>query len=246
MHWRLNVMSGLLHPTVKRPDARWRLSVDEVARAASDVDVIKCTDGCLDVKETAPDLERSNALTRLSVMSDDCIRFRTIRCTDDFVCDQNCCIRYWNHRVHWRNCLIIRLLHPTVKRSDARWRLSVAKVRWSDVFRDECRGAASDVDVIKCTLTVVSMSERLHLISNDQMHWRFCLFFRNVETQRLSVDADKTSDACWNCRLTDWLQSKFLTWWRKLNVRCSLSLIANDFFRLQTIFSSSFLTFFEL
>ena len=26
-------------------------------------------------------------------------------------------------------CLIARLLHPTVKRSDARWRLSVAKAR---------------------------------------------------------------------------------------------------------------------
>ena len=27
------------------------------------------------------------------------------------------------------DCLIVRLLHPTVKRPDARWRLSVAKVR---------------------------------------------------------------------------------------------------------------------
>ena len=44
----MNVMSGMLHPTVKRPDARWRLSVDEVVRAASDADVIRCTDGCLD------------------------------------------------------------------------------------------------------------------------------------------------------------------------------------------------------
>ena len=107
------------------------------------------------------------------------------------------------------------------------------------------------------------MSEKLHSISNDQMHWRFCLFccllsswrtdkllindadetskmksemlltkmfdvrkiafdfersnaltilsvFQSVEAQRLSVDADETSDACWNCRLTDWLQNKLL------------------------------------
>ena len=66
--------------------------------------------------------------------------------------------------MHWRNCLIIRLLHSIVKRSNARWRLSVTKIRWSNVFRNECRNAAFDVDVIKCTLTIISMS-RLHSMS---------------------------------------------------------------------------------
>ena len=47
MHWRLNEMSELLHSIVKRSDARWRLSVDEVVRAAFDADFIKCFDGCL-------------------------------------------------------------------------------------------------------------------------------------------------------------------------------------------------------
>ena len=44
------LMPGLLHPTVKRPDARWRLSIDEVARVASDADAIRCTGGCLDAR----------------------------------------------------------------------------------------------------------------------------------------------------------------------------------------------------
>ena len=46
MHWRLNVMSNMLHSAVKRSNARWQLSVDEVVRAASDADVIRCTDDC--------------------------------------------------------------------------------------------------------------------------------------------------------------------------------------------------------
>ena len=44
-----------------------------------------------------------------------------------------------------------------------------------------------------------------------RMHWRNCLFFQSFEAQRLSVNAGKASDACWYCRLTDWLQSKLLT-----------------------------------
>ena len=98
MHWRLNVMSKLLHSIVKQSNARWRLS-QKIIRAASDADVIRCTDDCLLMSE------------RLHLIS--------------------------NNQMHWRSCLIVRLLHPTVKRSDVRWRLSVAKVRWSDVFRDE-------------------------------------------------------------------------------------------------------------
>ena len=58
MHWRLNMMSGLLHLIVKRPDARWRLSVDEVVRVASDADTIKCTDGCLIVRRLHPTVEK--------------------------------------------------------------------------------------------------------------------------------------------------------------------------------------------
>ena len=67
------LMLKLLHLIAMKLDARWRL-FEEIARTASDVDVIKCTDGCLDVRKTASDLERSDALTRLSVMSNDCTR----------------------------------------------------------------------------------------------------------------------------------------------------------------------------
>ena len=35
------------------------------------------------------------------------------------------------------------------------------------------------------------MSERLHPTPNDQMHWRFCLFFKGLKAQQLSVDAGK-------------------------------------------------------
>ena len=100
-------MPGLLHPTVKRSDARWRLSVNEVARAASDADAIRCTGGCLDAREVAPG---PTAIRWQAVDAQVAAPDRDeVRCTGD--------------------CLIVRLLHPTVKRSDARWRLSIAKAR---------------------------------------------------------------------------------------------------------------------
>ena len=189
MYWRLNVMSDMLHSTSKRSDekqlmfkllhsiamklnADWRL-FEKIVETASDVDVIKCIDDCFDVRETASDFERSNALTRLSVMSDDCIRCWCIRCTGEVVWLLNCCIWPWNnqmhaggcleklselhlmpmssdarwrlsdcqgctrcrcHRMHWQSCLIIRLLHPTVKRPEARWWLSIAKVRCNQLI----------------------------------------------------------------------------------------------------------------
>ena len=53
--------------------------------------------------------------------------------------------------MHWQNCLIVRLLHSIVKRSNARWRLSVAKIRWSDVFRNETSKIAFDAKIVECT-----------------------------------------------------------------------------------------------
>ena len=52
--------------------------------------------------------------------------------------------------MHWQSCLIVKLLHSIVKRSDARWRLSVAKICWSDVFRDETSKIAFDAEIVEC------------------------------------------------------------------------------------------------
>ena len=164
------LMPKLLHPIAIKLDARWRLS-EEIARAASNADAIRCTGGCL---KKLPRLHLmpmpSDALTivwkncqnciwcrchqmhwRLSRCQGGCIWSRTIRCTDEVVCDVKWLHPMLMHQMHWRSCLIVRLLHSTVKRSDARWRLSVAKVRWSDVFRDETPKVASDAEIVECT-----------------------------------------------------------------------------------------------
>ena len=233
MHWRLNVMSELLHPTVKRSDARWRLSVNEIVRAAFDIDVIRCTGGCLDVRIAAPGLKTIKWKTidaQVSAPDRD-----KIKCTDRIVWLSDCCTRPWNNQMHADGCLLTRikrswlcvenvmsgLLHSIVIQSDARWRLFVAKIRCSQLietlFAMKCRDFAPDAEIVECI--------------DD------CLNFRRIEAQRLFVDANETFDICWCCRLIDWLQNKLLTdEWRRLDVKCSLSLIANNFFRSQAIF----------
>ena len=44
-----------------------------------------------------------------------------IKCIDEIVCDQNCCIRCWNHRVHWRNCLMSKKLY-SISNDQMHWR----------------------------------------------------------------------------------------------------------------------------
>ena len=83
-----------------------------------------------DFKKTAFDFERSNALTKLF----DCQYCTRCRC----------------HRMHWKNCLFVKSLHSIVKWSNARWRLSVAKIRWLNVFRDETSKIAFDAQIVKC------------------------------------------------------------------------------------------------
>ena len=151
MHWRLNVMSDMLHSISKRLNerqlmskllnsiaiklnARWRL-FEEIVRTASDVDVIKCTDDCFDVKETASDLKQSNALTKLLIISDDCTQCWCIRCTDKVVWLSDCCIWPWNNQMHVDGCLLrklvdqtffaknVKMLHLMLMSSNARWRL---------------------------------------------------------------------------------------------------------------------------
>ena len=61
------------------------------------------------------------------------------------------------------------------------------------------------------TMSFAMMSRYCTQCWNRQMHWRNCLFFRNVEVQRLFFDANKASGVCWCCRLSDWLQNKLLT-----------------------------------
>ena len=246
MHWRLNVMSELLHSIVKQSNARWRLSwcqncccirfyrdqinddwcsnwlhsiamklnarwrlFEKIVRAASDVDVIRCTDGCFNIRTVASNRETIKCTLTIVLISElllhltpprsdewrlmfkltafdcdevrctltivwkncqnciwcryhqmhwrlfqcqkDCIWFRTIKCIDKIVCDVKWLHSMLMHQMHWRNSLIVRLLHSIVKRSDARWRLSVAKIRWLDVFRDETSKIAFDTEIVECT-----------------------------------------------------------------------------------------------
>ena len=89
------------------------------------VDVIKCTltvvcwrglnnaNCTLNVKKIASDFERSNALTRLSVMSDDCIWFWTIRCTGEIIWLSDCCIWSWNGQMHADDYLLRKFVDQT-------------------------------------------------------------------------------------------------------------------------------------
>ena len=99
----------------------WRSCL--VVRAASDADVIRCIGSCLDVRLLHPTPKRSDE-RQLMLKLLHSIAMKLDALANFFWC-QDCCIWCWNHQVHWRSCLIVRLLHPIVKRSDARWRLSV-------------------------------------------------------------------------------------------------------------------------
>ena len=123
--------------------------LDEVARAASDADAIRCTGGCLDARLLHPTPKRSDERQLMpKLLHPIAMKLDALA---NFSWCQDCCTWCWNHQMHWRSCLIARLLHPTVKRPDARWRLSVAKARWSDVFRDETPEVAPDAEAVGCT-----------------------------------------------------------------------------------------------
>ena len=201
----MNVMLKRLHSIVKRSNALtivWLSELHLMSMLSDALTIVSYQKRCciwshrdqmtntIDVRIATFDRNEIKCTDDVVWCQKDCIWFQTIKCIDEIVCDQNCCIRCWNHQMHWRNYLIVRLLHSIVKQSNARWRLSVAKIRWSDVFCDECRNVAFDVDVIKCTLTIVSMSKKL--------------------LTKLFINADETSDVCWNCRLIDWLENKLL------------------------------------
>ena len=167
MHWRLNVMSKLLHPTVKRPNARWRLFVDEVARAASDANAI--------------------------------------RCTGDWMKCQSCCIWCWNHQMHWRSCFDVSTLHSTLSRSNERQLMpellhsiamrlnALANFFWCQDCCIWCRCHQMHAD--DCLL----MSERLHLTSNDQMHWRSCLLMSDDCIRLRTIRCTGEVVWCQNC-----------------------------------------------
>ena len=122
----------------------------------------------------------------------------------------------------------------------------------------DCQAAAPDRETVRCTLAVVSIPGGCTWPQTVRCTGDLSVF-RSVEAQRLSVDAGEMMLAmrqkvmpgdcirCWCIRCTG--EIVFLmtqTRWCWLCVICSLSLIANDFFRSQTVFFSSSLTFFEL
>ena len=148
MHWPLNVMSELLHPTVKRSDAYWRLSVDEVVRAASDADVIICIDGCLLSKLLHSMLKSSNALTKLFDYQTAAFNRETIRCTLTIV---------WLTRIKCCWLCVKMWCQMTALDADA----SNALTKLFD-----CQTAAFDRETIRCTLTVVCCESSLQLKCN--------------------------------------------------------------------------------
>ena len=101
------------------------------------------------------------------------------------------------HQMHWRSCLWPELLHPMLRSSSALAILSVLllaielkggqALNWwrrrgvGNEARNAagevvwCQTAAFDVDVIRCTLAVVSMSVRCCIRSHrDQMRGSWC------------------------------------------------------------------------
>ena len=134
MHWRLNVMSELLHSTVKRSNARWSLFVDEVVKTVFDVDVIKCTDDCLcqnvALHQTSSRSNKrqlmfeflhliatkSNALTELFDCQTAAFVRETIKCTLTVVCCES--------SLQSADCNVIcdemsKILHSMLKSSNA-------------------------------------------------------------------------------------------------------------------------------
>ena len=128
----------------------------------------------VDVREAASDFEQSNALTKLSV-------------------DVKWLHLTLNDQMHWRSYLIVKLLHLIVKRPNARWRLSVVKICWSDVFRDETSKIAFDAEIVKC-------------IDN----FLLCLL-SNWKTNKLLIDdANETSKMKSMCCI--WCQCHQMQW----------------------------------
>ena len=121
---------------------------------------------------------------------------------------------------------------------DARWQLF------------DCQTAASNADIIRCTLAVVWLSQ-LHSMSMSSNTLTklsvirtaafdaeiieciddFVWIFEMLKTQQLSVDVNETFNVCWSCRLIDWLQNKLLIdKWRKLNVKLFAFIDCERFF----------------
>ena len=104
----------------------------------------------------------------------------------------NYCIRSWNDQMHVDDCLLTRtkwcwlcvenmmsgLLHLIVIQSNARWQLSIAKIRCSQLtatsFAMKCRDFAFDAEIVECIDNFVCFFEKLKI--ND------CL---STQTKRL-------------------------------------------------------------
>ena len=187
MHWRLNVMSDMLHSAVKRSDARWRLSVDA---------------------------DQLLLIMRQNVMSDDCTRCWCIKCTGGWKWCQYCCIWCWNHQMHWRNCLIVRtasdvdvirctdscfdvstLLHPAPSRSDDRQLMPellhpIAMRLDALAVLSDCQTAAPDRETVRCTLAVVWEScQGCIWCRCHQIHWRLSVDVRETASDLERSDA---------------------------------------------------------
>ena len=138
MHWRLNVMLDMLHPIVKRSDARWRLSVAEVVRtvafdliairweavdvriAAFDRDEVRCTLTVVWLSELHLISMSSDALTIENDVSTAAFDAEIIKCTNKIVWLSDCCIRSWNDQMHADDCLKkLSELHLMSMSSDA-------------------------------------------------------------------------------------------------------------------------------
>ena len=87
-----------------------------------------------------------------------------IKCTDDVVwCQKNCT---WSQcsQMHWRNCLIVRLLHLILMLSNARWRLFNRRELNDVDCTLKCQKNCIWFRTIKCIDRIVC-DQKLHLMS---------------------------------------------------------------------------------
>ena len=132
-------------------------------------------------------------------------------------CHKWCCIRCWDHRMHWRNYLIVRTAASDPKRSDALAKLSDVKNAAPDLERSDALTKLSDCLLsswersscwLKCSLSSCRTGELfdwwndadiarrhvllmilLSMLQSRTKHWRFdqCLWKNSKSCQKANV-----------------------------------------------------------
>ena len=110
MHWRNCFdVSTLLHSISSRSDDR-QLIFELLHSIAIKLNALTML---FDVRKTASDFERLNALTKLSVIKTAAFDAEIIECTDEIVWLSDCCIRSWNDQMYAGDCLLRKFVDQT-------------------------------------------------------------------------------------------------------------------------------------